>query len=500
MTRTSDGASLASSPASSEELHRLLRAALERVVLLECRIGGERSVPSAPAPSPAEVERWRGEARRAEERATAAERQRDRLFEKVLDADRLSSSLSGEGEPEPIDLAGFIADLRAELAELQRARNLAEEKSAELQVQLKDRQPRSARPEAQARRLIDDGAMAAPDAPLGDLADDLIAGDPVQRMLLAGALRDLESPEEWLRETACDRLGELPPELSAPVIAAAINREESPEVLSRLIRLAGRTGIRSLEPLVETAREHADDRVRAAAVVACLRFGADFERFAPLLADPAPRVRRRAAVAAALWLPAEAPGVLQQLSEDPNAGVRKLVAIVASNLAAAGTQPGPERLSRRLADDPDRTVRRSALKSLRAETQLADESPAVRRRALRTRARLAPSQPRQEVARERPAPRAAEPAVYFEPKIEARSEPELFPTTVPVEAAPPPPEPKDERLADRLEAELRTSLRGRTIDELAAALELDLSAVEQAAAAGLSQGRLVQRGQRLFAG
>jgi hypothetical protein len=240
-------------------------------------------------------------------------------------------------------------------------------------------------------------------------------------------------------------------------------------------------------------------------VVACLRFGAYFERFAPLLADPAPRVRRRAAVAAALWLPDQAPGVLQQLSEDQDAGVRKLVAIVASNLAPAGTQPAAERLSRKLADDPDRTVRRSALKSLRAETQLADESPAIRRRALRTRPRLPPPEPRQEVARERPAARATVPAVDLEtrpePRVETRPEPEpepeLFKPAMPVEAPRP---PREDHLADRLEAELRTSLRGRTIDELAAALELDLSAVEQAAAAGLSQGRLVQRGQRLFAG
>jgi HEAT repeats len=484
MTRTSDG----TAPA---ELERLLRAALERVVLLECRVG-DRSAPADSTASPAEVERWRGEARRAEERASSAERQRDRLFEKVLEADRISSSLAGEGDPEPIDLAGFIADLRSELAELQRARTLADQRSAELQAQLQDRRPRATRPEAQARRLIADGAMAAPDAPLGELAADLISGDPVQRMLLAGALRDLESPEEWLRETACDRLGELPANLSAPLIAAAINREQSPSVLARLIRLAGRTGVRSLEPLVETAREHPDDRVRAAAVVACLRFGPSAERFAPLFADPAPRVRRRAALAAALWLPDEAPAVLHRLSEDRDPGVRQLVAICAANLPPSGDPPAPDRLSRRLADDPDPSVRRSALRALHAEPQLADESPAVRRRALRAAARQAP------------APQSDDTPLPLAPKIVApaaapaqRMEPKAYLPVAPVETAS---WSGKEPLGERLVAEVRASLRGRTIDELALALEVELAIVERAAAAGVSQGRLVQRGQRLFAG
>jgi hypothetical protein len=56
----------------------------------------------------------------------------------------------------------------------------------------------------------------------------------------------------------------------------------------RLIHLVGGTGgVRSVEPLVAIAREHPDDRVRAAAVVACLRFGTRSERLA-LFGDSVP--------------------------------------------------------------------------------------------------------------------------------------------------------------------------------------------------------------------
>jgi hypothetical protein len=58
--------------------------------------------------------------------------------------------------------------------------------------------------------------------------------------------------------------------------------------VTRLVRLVGRAGIPSPGPLVETAREHPDDRVRAAAVVACLRFGTRAERAALFRDDSLP--------------------------------------------------------------------------------------------------------------------------------------------------------------------------------------------------------------------
>jgi hypothetical protein len=468
-TRTSDGASPA-------ELQRLLRAALERLVLLECRLGGERSSTAEPT-TPGELERWRGEARRAEERAEAAERQRDRLFEKVLEADRLSSSLSEEGSSEPIDLAGFIAELRAELAELQRARILAEQRTAELQAQLRDRPQRGARPEEQARRLIAETAIAPPEARLNELADDLVSGDSFEQILMAGALRDLESPEAWQRETACDRLGELPPNLSAPLLAAAINREESPGVLARLIRLAGRTGVPALEPLIDMARDHSDDRVRAAAVVACLRSGASSEKLSSLLSDPAPRVRRRTALGATLARAEQAPPVLERLAADGDSGVRKLVAVCASILPPSKDGPATDRLSRRLTGDPDPKVRRSALRSLRIEPKLAEASATTRRRALRSAPLSPPSQPAQGIDSPVDVPKAAT-AELIEPPGPSQEEP----------------------LCDLLEAEVRSTLRGCTIEQLAETLRVDVVAAERAAAVGLSEGRLVQRGQRLFAG
>jgi hypothetical protein len=56
----------------------------------------------------------------------------------------------------------------------------------------------------------------------------------------------------------------------------------------RLIRLVGPADGKPVEPLVAIARGHPDDRVRAAAVVACLRFGTRSERQA-LFGDSSPR-------------------------------------------------------------------------------------------------------------------------------------------------------------------------------------------------------------------
>jgi hypothetical protein len=59
------------------------------------------------------------------------------------------------------------------------------------------------------------------------------------------------------------------------------------EVRRLLHAVGGTGGVRPVEPLVAIAREHPDDRVRAAAVVACLRFGTRSERLA-LFGDSIP--------------------------------------------------------------------------------------------------------------------------------------------------------------------------------------------------------------------
>ncbi len=118
-----------------------------------------------------------------------------------------------------------------------------------------------------------------------------------------------------------------------------------------------------------------------------------------------------------------------------------------------------EPLLRRLGNDEDPGVRRTALRTLRAQPEL-ETLPAAERRQ-RLKATPAPAS--------RPPPAAPEPAA----------------------------EPSIDPLPD-VERELRSSLRGRTDEDLARALSLPLSTLAPALARGLAEGRLVRRGQKLY--
>jgi hypothetical protein len=261
-------------------------------------------------------------------------------------------------------------------------------------------------------------------------------------------------------------------------VAAALGREREPAILGRLLAIAGRLAVPTLLPLVEREADHADGRVRAAALLARVRLAgtgpaeldqmlrpsasarrpaeppssdqtANALRVAAL--DASPRVRRAAALAAALDRPLAAADLLETLSADADPAVRRMAAACGASLA----EP-PDRLLRRLGNDDDASVRRGALRALRAEPSLAALAPADRRRALR----------------EAKAPREVE-------RPPAREGPDPLPL---------------------IERELRSTLRGKTPTELAAALGLPPDAIEGAVARGLAEARLARRGPRIFPG
>jgi len=431
-----------------------LRSALERVVLLECR-AQESPGPSASS-NALELARWRAEAQRAAARAASAEAQRDRLFARLIEAERTHAGLTGE--PEGPDLAAFIAELRAELGRLEQARDVAEKQRAELLSQLRQREqadltPRS--PEEWAERLSAQGVLPDPGTPILGLERDLVAGSPAERALLKGILRDLSGDDAALREAAADRLAALPAMLAAPVFAAALSREADAAVLAKLVRGAGLTGVASMAPLVSGLRKHDDPRVRAAVLFAEVRL----VRSPPAktwLKDSDPRVRRRAALAAVLRAPGQADTVLQALGEDSDAGVRQAVAAGASALPVL-----PEALLLRMAQDPELRVRKAALRGLSAPAALAELPAAERRKALREILRGGPR---------------ADPS----PPVEA--------SAAPVQA---------QLDLDAAEAELRASLRGRTPEQLARVLGVDVETLNRALEA--DEHRFVQRGPRWFA-
>ncbi len=446
-------------PGTSAEL--LLRAALERLVLLECRLG-----PAAPASPPPEA--LRREMQRAIERAAEAEAERDRLFSRLLAAERVRGSLTGQApEAGQVDLAGFIAELRSELTAAQRERDAVVERNRALAAELRHSSPGPRGALEWAAQLSAEGLLSPPEAPLSDLWPDLAAGTPAERLVLGGAVRDLDSPDSAARAAALARLEGLPAKVAAPIVAAALGREHDPVLLGRTLRLAGRLGLPVLLPLVERERTHPDERVRAAALFAAIRLGGGE---GAAVEDPAPRVRRGALLCAVLCAPEGVNARIERLAGDPDPGVRKLVAA-----AAAALPERPEPLLRRLANDDVPAVRRSALRALSAAPEIAGLPPAQRRR------RLKQETPSVTLHRD-PAPRARA----------------LSPTagegSTPAEAA------GASALGEAIEGELRASLRGRTEAELAVVLGRPIEEIRRAAQDAIAAGQIVRRGERLHVG
>jgi hypothetical protein len=440
-------------PPSSDEL---LRASLERLVLLECRTTNQLAPDSG---LELELSRWRHQAQAAESRATTAEAQRDRLFSQIMEAERFRSGLDREGGG--VELASFIAELRSELSRVQEARDLAERQRAELLERLQhSRRTEGVAPENPrelAEELIASGILKSVDLTLTARAADLISGSESERALLRAILRDLDEGSTGLRLAALERLAGMQPRLAAPVYAAALSREVEPEVLAHLCRVAGRCGVRSLLPLLARHQAHPDERVRVAVLFAQRRLSGEVSANDALgevaRKDDSSHVRRAALLADTVFHPEELVPRLRSLAEDPDPGFRRLLAACAAALA-----PPREEVLHLLAQDRNEPVRTAALRALGAPVNLSQAPPAERRRALR-------HLPQQSRARPAPvAPRA---------------------------------HPKD--IVAAIERELRQSLRGLTPDALLDVLELSRTELNSALDSAISAGRIVRRGPRYFA-
>jgi hypothetical protein len=441
-------------PGSSDEL---LRASLERLVLLECR-----TTVQLPPDSGLELElsRWRHQAQAAEARASAAEAQRDRLFSQIMEAERFRSGLDRDGGG--VELASFIAELRSELSRVQEARDLAERQRAELLERLQhSRRATGAAPENPrelAEELVASGILKTAELTLTARAADLVSGSESERALLRAVLRDLDEGSTGLRLAALERLAGMPPRLAAPVYAAALSREVEPEVLAHLCRVAGRCGVRSLLPLLGRHSVHPDERVRVAVLFAQRRLAGEGASPEPSVMesprkDHASHVRRAALLADTVFHPEDLGPRLRNLVADPDPGFRRLLAACAAALA-----PPAEEVLRVLAQDRDSHVRTAALRALGAPVDLSAAPPAERRRALR-------ALPQQSRARTADAPR--------------------------------PTPPRD--VVGAIERELRQSLRGLTPDALLESLSLSRGELNSALDAAISAGRIVRRGPRYFA-
>ncbi|HEY3586158.1 MAG TPA: HEAT repeat domain-containing protein, partial [Myxococcaceae bacterium] len=418
----------------------LLRSALEKIVYFEARsealqadaatlrTEGDALRSDLASASQREVELRRrvaelevelGRSHRDREEAArvleAMRAERAGLMGKVLEAARIQGSERGLD----FDLAGFIADLRAEAIALRPpAFELASpvpvhaEAPALETVAVHSDAPRTglsmeAVPPSPGlsrgpppRSVSSTGAPRAmrpgnepppatsrdrvpppPEPPVGSAAATLLAVTrEAERLLEQGRLavppsprlgeeslfgfsiRELSSPDPSARSRAAERLRTLGDRTSAPALAVALHAERDDTVLVALLEafraLASREGAAVVEPLLGAP----EPAVRIAALRAITHLDPDSApaHLSRAAHDPDASVRRRTALLAVSLGPERMLELERQISRDPDPEVRRLAVLAAG---AAGGEQARSRLLGAL-EDPDLGVRRAAARSL----------------------------------------------------------------------------------------------------------------------------------------
>jgi HEAT repeat protein len=537
----------------------LLRSALEKIVFFECRVA---QLESELAAAKSAAERARGEAagvrrrevelvqalagekgaraeaeRRAtegEDRVRLLEAERERLLGGLVERARLEGAPGSSGAPAPdegqADLAGFIAELRAEIESLRAFRaaavaagygegaSISERKAPEPAVSVAEL---GGRFDAAGRVGVSEGDRAHLAELLATRAD---------RALYERSMGDLSAADAGKRLRAVRALEALGSRAAAPLLAAALGREAEAEVKGALLAALARFKEPFAAELAD--RELADPRpaVRVAALeaLATVGDGRAPERLAAALADASPVVRRRAALLLGFTAGERAVEALAVALCDQDRGVARAAAAALSGRPSARAQAA---LARGL-EHPDLSVRRAAataLGRLAGEEVDADGTASARRASSRRIAERLASMDAEElraaVLRSAETARATAERVMAATargagKVENRvpvgtsststsTTTSTTTTTTTKAAAPairtavavvdaPAPAPGAQDLEPRVVAELRAALRGATEAHLSSILGAPAARVEAALAALGARGAVERRGTRWF--
>jgi HEAT repeat protein len=538
----------------------LLRGALEKIVYFECRLsqleaelaaarevaarekdatasarGREASLEAEMARARAVLEDAQSRSLDLADRVRLLEGERERFLAGLIDQARIGAApRQGAESPDEdrADLAGFIAELRAEVERLRPWKTAAEQAGLSLPDDPPPREPRA--PEAVpalAARFDAAGRLGLTPAEAKRLEAQLPTR--AERSLYEKSMDDLASADAGARRRAAECLRALGSKAASPLLAAAVGRERDPEVKAALLAALGTLAEPAAADIARRALDDQRPRVRAAALEALASLAKD--RAEPdllrALADPSPLVRRRAALLAGFLPGPGAEDALASALADRDASVARAAALALSGRPTARAQGA---LTRAL-DHREPGVRRAAADSVArwsGEPVDAEASSAERRRAARRIAdklaalsegtlRDAVVAAAEEIGAPAPstAARAGTPTPLRTPTAAptpistatrtrtatpaaippAPAAPGLAPaplarTAVAVVDAPGPSDPLEEAVV----AEIRAALRGRTLDELAAVVPGGRPAAEVALRSLAARGELAQRGARFF--
>jgi HEAT repeat protein len=404
-----DGAERGTARIDPEEL---LRSALEKIVFFECRVSQLESELQA---ARTVAERARGDAagsRRREvelEQAAAAERgaradaearcdelaervrlleaERERLLAGLVERARVGGAPGSDGAPGPdeggADLAGFIAELRAEIVALRAWKAAAEGQGYRAEIGAAAPAARAGQPPesvpALAGRFEAEGrvGLTSRDA---DRMKDLLA-TRADRVLYERSMDDLRAADPRARLRAVRALEALGSKAAAPLLAAALGREEEEGVKAAILSALAHFKEPFAAELAAHALADARPAVRVAALeaLAAVAEGAAEERLAGALSDASPLVRRRAALLLGFSPSERAEAALSVALGDPDRGVARAAAAALSGRPTARAQGA---LARAL-EHPHESVRRAAAGALArvAGEEIPSDAPAPARRA-----------------------------------------------------------------------------------------------------------------------
>jgi len=513
----------------------LLRSALEKIVFFECKVSSLESELDAARSAAARSREEAGSARRREseheqelaklrgehaaaalqakelaERVALLEAERERFLSGMIERARVAGAPADEDEDpgSAHDLAGFIAELRAEIETLGEWRRAAEAAG----IRLETGTPRpgavpAAKVSAVATRFEEAGRIEVTRAEVDALPAFTTRSE---RVLFEASLDDLGAEDPGVRRRAADGLRALGSKGAAPLLAVALGRERDPEVKVSLLAALGALGEPSAASLAW--RELSDERppVRAAALeagAALDRAGA-LPRLSGALADPSALVRRRAVVLLGFTPGQAAEEALSSALADRDAGVARTAAVALSGRPSALAQGALARALDHRAPEVRRTAARAVGRWSGESVDALAPEPERRRAARRIAEKLIAlggAELRSAVTRvparapSSPEPPPLSPAKGRLPPPGSRGAPAAAMTAperrVAVMVAPAGPDPA---LAAATLAEVRTALRGRTAEEMADLLRRDRASIETNLRALVARGELVARGPRFF--
>ncbi|BDG10248.1 HEAT repeat domain-containing protein [Anaeromyxobacter paludicola] len=547
----------------------LLRSTLEKIVFFECRVeqlkaeletarslaaraqgeatrSRQREVELSRAAAEARAQLADAQSKNAEllERVRLLEGERARFLSGLIEQARVQGAPGAEGDDGEggAELAGFIAELRAENVRLERWKQAALSAGIALDdggaAPLASLRAAPAPLEQVAARFEEEGRTAVSAAEARTLESTLPTR--ADRALYEASMDDLASADAGARRRAADCLKALASRAAAPLVAAALGRERDEGV--KIALLGSIAALAGDEAVDLAARELQDHRpaVRAAALEAvnALAKGRAEPHLAGALGDPSPLVRRRAALLLGFVPGPGADDALASALLDQDAGVARAAVSALSGRPSARAQgalaravdhrdptvraaaaravarwagevvdvTGTEadrrraarRISEKLAGMTGEALRGAVMRTARAPVRPASTPPPARgeRESLVSAPAASTSVASASAAPPRPA-QPTLPAGGGEGRggvAPAAREAAPAPRRAPVHAA----SPAARALMTAVLGEVRASLRGETVAGITSSLSAEPLEVEAALRALVAQGALVARGPRFF--